>query len=164
MFEKPNKSEHNKKYYETHSPYPVRLGILQDIIQEKAFESDQSRHWVILDALEKCFWPDVIERAKGVATLFNEVVNLIKRDLTFKEALDELNINEKLFIIGLSDVQARSLANMLCPKEAEKFKQKKGYYNYVGEHNKACEPSAFKIFRGTKKKFSSNDSQLSFFY
>lgn len=158
------KTEHNKKYYEAHSPYPVRLGILDDIIRDKAAESDQSKHWIIVDALEKCFWEDVKELAKKVSSTYNNVKRLIQQDLTLKEAITELRINEKLFIIGLTDEQARELVSLLCPKEADKFKQKRGYYNYVGEHNKACEPPVFKVFRGPKKKFSANDRQLAFFY
>jgi hypothetical protein len=37
-----NKADYNKRYYQTHNPYPVRLGELKPKLQMEAFEKDTS--------------------------------------------------------------------------------------------------------------------------
>lgn len=123
-----NKMAHNKRNYEAHKPYPVRLGILRDLIYADAFEKDQSAHWCIVRALEKYYWPQLITMAINVATVYPEVLRLVKLQTSLAEALAELRVDAKLFMIGITTEEEKELLKYLGEKEAALFQQKKGYY------------------------------------
>lgn len=49
------KQQHNRRNYEKHNPYPVRLGPLKPLLQMEAMEKEISMHAVIIEALQKYF-------------------------------------------------------------------------------------------------------------
>jgi hypothetical protein len=43
--------EKNKKYYQKHKPYPIKIGELREALQQEAYRQNKSMHFVMKAAL-----------------------------------------------------------------------------------------------------------------
>ena len=125
------KTEHNKRNYSLNKPYPVRLGIIKEIAMECAFENEYSLHYVLVRKLEEVFWPQILIKAAVAASKYGEVLRLVKKEYTLKEACVHLSVHEKLFIIGISDEQAKELIKLIPKQEVDNLELKRGHYKQV---------------------------------
>lgn len=125
------KTEHNKRNYNQNKPYPVRLGIIKEIAMECAFENEYSLHYVLVRKLEEVFWPQILVKASVAAGRFADVLRLVKKEYTLKEACTQLSVHEKLFIIGISDEQAKELIKLIPKQEVDNLELKRGHYKMV---------------------------------
>ena len=103
------KSEYNKNYYSSDKPYPVRLHHLKIFVDKFAADNDTSRSAVIRKALEFYFQEQLMENALLVAARYMELIDLIKLDYTFKEALVKLNIDRRMFNLGITPNEKRQI-------------------------------------------------------
>ena len=103
------KSEYNKNYYSSDKPYPVRLHHLKIFVDKFAADNDTSRSAVIRKALEFYFQEQLMENALLVAARYMELIDLIKLDYTLKEALAKLNIDRRMFNLGINPNEKRQI-------------------------------------------------------
>lgn len=104
------KHDHNKKNYAQHKPYPVRLGILKELIMNEAIQSDRSGHYIIIKKLEECFAPQLRVLEQQAAARFTEVLELLKLDWNSTDALKKLKIDKTLFFRGINNEQRNEIA------------------------------------------------------
>lgn len=157
-----DKSNYNRRYNENHNAFPVRLGILKEIIQEHAFTVEESVHSCVRKALEVCFLPQLIERSKKVDV--ERVTELIEIGLDLPHALKELNIPESLFYLAVPDDKINHICRHLKPKQAELLRQKVGYYKHIQEKVKPVPCATMRVVKMRCKRFDKVQDQLGLFY
>ena len=115
--QKERKKELNKKAYTDHSPFPVRLGALKDILMQEANALDVSMHSLIIKKLSFCCSDELDILARGYNIHFAEVVSLIRAGYNMDEVMKELKIDTKVFLRGLSVEQNKELTAVVRRKE-----------------------------------------------
>lgn len=157
-----DKSSYNKRYNENHKPFPVRLGVLKEIVQEQAFDVESSLHGCLVKALEVQYLPQLIERSKKVN--ISEVIELLEIGVELFKALRELNIPETLFYLSVPEDKVNYICRLVTPKQVDLLRQKVGYYNHIRENTAQVPCSPVKVVKMKFKRFVKDEKQLAFFY